>query len=324
MYFESAFYRVNHLSTMENEKLKEFLKKAADKCNTAPESFYIYPTCITDEKVFLVMRTSFNQMGRVGDFIENCGINMNKNEISEISPEYFEGVSDGIGLDYYRELYAGYPEEVKETEIEFYPIPSKDWELTMPNNAEHPLSLIKELVSIDSSEKPITANWPISPINYYVVSHTKGRQRATTMALLNSLLINKWVPSSYYKTISLGLKDGKYNPAMKHLDYFYKGESDYPIVLSINGDKTMLKGDETLNAFADTMVRYNRKNLTIIESNFFDEKMMKAIEEKDPSIPFVVIIDTEKMKAPHSILPKNTFKTSKECLEVYGEALYKT
>ena len=144
------------------------------------------------------------------------------------------------------------------------------------------------------------------------------------MALLNSLLINKWVPSSYYKTISLGLKDGKYNPAMKHLDYFYKGESDYPIVLSINGDKTMLKGDETLNAFADTMVRYNRKNLTIIESNFFDEKMMKAIEEKDPSIPFVVIIDTEKMKAPHSILPKNTFKTSKECLEVYGEALYKT
>ena len=194
----------------------------------------------------------------------------------------------------------------------------------MPNNAEHPLSLIKELVSIDSSEKPITANWPISPINYYVVSHTKGRQRATTMALLNSLLINKWVPSSYYKTISLGLKDGKYNPAMKHLDYFYKGESDYPIVLSINGDKTMLKGDETLNAFADTMVRYNRKNLTIIESNFFDEKMMKAIEEKDPSIPFVVIIDTEKMKAPHSILPKNTFKTSKECLEVYGEALYKT
>ena len=52
MYFESAFYRVNHLSTMENEELKEFLKKAADKCNTAPESFYIYPTCITDEKVF--------------------------------------------------------------------------------------------------------------------------------------------------------------------------------------------------------------------------------------------------------------------------------
>lgn len=56
MYFESAFYRVNNLSTMENEELEEFLKKAADKCNTAPESFYIYPACITDEKVFLVMR----------------------------------------------------------------------------------------------------------------------------------------------------------------------------------------------------------------------------------------------------------------------------
>ena len=75
MYFESAFYRVNHLSTMENEELKEFLKKAADKCNTDPESFYIYPTCITDNKVFLNYRTSFNQMGRVGDYIENCGLN---------------------------------------------------------------------------------------------------------------------------------------------------------------------------------------------------------------------------------------------------------
>ena len=105
-----------------------------------------------------------------------------------------------------------------------------------------------------------------------------------TMALLNSLLMNKWVPSSYYKTISLSVKDGKYNPAMKYLDYFYKGESDYPIVLSINGDKTMLKGDETLNAFADTMIHYNRKILTIIESNFFDEKLMKAIEGNSQNI----------------------------------------
>ena len=119
------------------------------------------------------------------------------------------------------------------------------------------------------------------------------------------------INTSYYKTVSLDTKGGKYNPAMGDLDYIYYGERDYPIVLSINGERKQPQKDETLNSFVDTMIKYKDVNTTIIESKYFDENMMKALEERDNSIPFVLIQDTGRVRIPSS-LPQNVFRSSKD------------
>ncbi len=123
--------------------------------------------------------------------------------------------------------------------------------------------------------------------------------------------MKSWIDTSYYKSISLGTKGGKYDPAMGELDYVYYGESDYPIVLSIKGDGIQPQDDETLNSFVDTLIKYKDVNTTIIESKYFDENMMKALEERDSSITFVLIQDTGKVRVPTS-LPQNVFRSSKD------------
>lgn len=123
--------------------------------------------------------------------------------------------------------------------------------------------------------------------------------------------MKSWIDTSYYKSASLDTKGGKYDPAMGELNYVYYGESDYPIVLSIKGGGIQPQDDETLNSFVETMVKYKDENTTIIESNFFDENMMKALEERDSSIPFVLIQDTGKVRVPSS-LPQNVFRSTKD------------
>lgn len=179
-------------------------------------------------------------------------------------------------------------------------------ELFMPNKAEHPRTLANELVFIANNKKLV-----LSPINYYIVSADKRRQKAIREALLQSLSMKSWIDTSYYKSVSLDTKGGKYDPAMGALDCVYFGECDYPIVLSIKGDGIQPQDDETLNSFVETMVKYKDENTTIIESNFFDENMMKALEERDSSIPFVLIQDTGKVRVPSS-LPQNVFRSTKD------------
>ena len=98
---------------------------------------------------------------------------------------------------------------------------------------------------------------------------------------------------------------------MGDLDYIYYGERDYPIVLSINGDGILPQNNKTLNSFVDTLIKYKDVNTTIIESKYFDERMMKALEEKDNSIPFVLIQDTGRVRIPSS-LPQNVFRSCKD------------
>lgn len=52
----------------------------------------------------------------------------------------------------------------------------------MPNKAEHPRTLANELEFIANNKKLV-----LTPINYYIVSADKRRQKAIREALLQSL-----------------------------------------------------------------------------------------------------------------------------------------
>ena len=52
----------------------------------------------------------------------------------------------------------------------------------MPNKAEHPRTLANELVFIANNKKLV-----LTPINYYIVSADKRRQKAIREALLQYL-----------------------------------------------------------------------------------------------------------------------------------------
>ena len=86
----------------------------------------------------------------------------------------------------------------------------------MPNKAEHPRTLANELVFIANNKKLV-----LTPINYYIVSADKRRQKAIREALLQSLSMKSWIDTSYYKSVSLGTKGGKYDPAMGELETMY-------------------------------------------------------------------------------------------------------
>ena len=306
MYFETVLHKDAKLSAMNEEELMKLLNEAADKTNTAPESFYIYPCSIYMGQIFLLIRSSLMDIGKTGEFAKYCGINMEDFEFSEISHEQYSALSEGIGLDYYLKGCVKYPKSFWDLDTEYLEVPSKECELFMPNRALHPETLINEIIFIANQKKRF-----VTPINYYIVSPDKRRQSAIREALLQSLKMHNWIHSLYYKTISLETKGGKYHPVMGELDYFYYGERDYPLVLSINSDKIQPQKDEILNSFVDTIIKYKNDNTTIIESNFFDETMMKEIEERDDSIPFVLIKDICKVRIPDS-LPSIVYKSGEE------------
>lgn len=306
MYFETELNSASKLGSMGEDDLIKLLKEAADKTNTDPESFYIYPCYIGLGKVYLLIRSSLLDIGKTSEFANYCGLSMDNFEFSEISREQYSALSEGIGLDYYLEGCAEYPKSFWDLDTEYMVVPSEEFELFMPNRAEHPKALIKELIFIAKNKKSF-----FTPINYYIVSSDKRRQSAIREALLQSLKMHSWIHSLYYKTISLETKGGKYHPAMAELDYFYYGERDYPIVISINGDKIQPQKDETLNSFVETIIKYKDVNTTIIESNFFDETMMKEIEKRDSSIPFVLIKDSGKVRIPDT-LPNNVFRSNED------------
>ncbi len=58
-------------------------------------------------------------------------------------------------------------------------------------------------------------------------------------------------------------------------------------------------------------IKYKDVNTTIIESKYLDERMMNALEERDNSIPFVLIQDTGRVRIPSS-LPQNVFRSCKD------------
>ena len=306
MYFETKLIKDARLSAMNDEELINLLNEAADKTNQDPDSFFIFPYGVYSDYIFLLIRTSFSEIGKASEFAEHCGLKLDNFGFDEISPEQYEVLSEGIGYDQYKKGCVEYPDSFDSSRIEYLTIPSKDSELFMPKKAEHPKTLADELIFIAHNKKH-----SFSPINYYIVSADKRRQAAIRMALLQSLKMHSWIYPSYYKTVSLDTKGGNYNPAMGDLDYIYYGERDYPIVLSINGDGILPQNDETLNSFVDTLIKYKDVNTTIIESKYFDERMMKALEERDNSIPFVLIKDTGRVRIPSS-LPPNVFRSCKD------------
>ena len=306
MYFETKLIKDARLSAMNDEELINLLNEAADKTNQDPDSFFIFPYGVYSDYIFLLIRTSFSEIGKASEFAEHCGLKLDNFGFDEISPEQYEVLSEGIGYDQYKKGCVEYPDSFDSSRIEYLTIPSKDSELFMPKKAEHPNTLVNELIFIAHNKKHF-----FSPINYYIVSADKRRQASIRMALLQSLKMHSWIDPSYYKTVSLDTKGGDYNPAMGDLDYIYYGERDYPIVLSINGDGILPQNDETLNSFVDTLIKYKDVNTTIIESKYFDERMMKALEERDNSIPFVLIKDTGRVRIPSS-LPQNVFRSCKD------------
>lgn len=306
MYFETELHPDSKLGSIGEDDLIKLLKEAADKTNTDPESFYIFPCYIGLGKVFLLIRSSLMDIGKTSEFANYCGLSMDNFEFSEISREQYSALSEGIGLDYYLKGCVKYPKSFWDLDTEYMVVPSEECELFMPNRALHPETLINEIIFIANQKKRF-----VTPINYYIVSSDKRRQSAIREALLQSLKMHSWIHSLYYKTISLETKGGKYHPAMGELDYFYYGERDYAMILSINGDKIQPQKDEVLNSFVDTIIKYKNDNTTIIESNFFDETMMKEIEERDDSIPFVLIKDTGKVRIPN-FLPSIVYKSGEE------------
>ena len=274
MYFETKLIKDARLSVMNDEELMKLLNEAADKTNQDPDSFFIFPFSIYSDYIFLLIRTSLSEIGKASEFAEYCGLKLNNFGFDEISPEQYEVLSEGIGYDKYKKGCVEYPDSFDSSRIEYLTIPSKDSELFMPKKAEHPKTLVNELIFIANNKKHF-----VSPINYYIVSADKRRQAAIRMALLQSLKMHSWIDPSYYKTVSLDTKGGDYNPAMGDLDYIYYGERDYPIVLSINGDGILPQNDETLNSFVDTLIKYKDVNTTIIESKYFDESMMNVLDE---------------------------------------------
>ena len=68
----------------------------------------------------------------------------------------------------------------------------------MPNKAEHPRTLANELVFIANNKKLV-----LTPINYYIVSEDKRRQKAIREALLQSLSMKSWIAI-------LGLTEGSF------------------------------------------------------------------------------------------------------------------
>ena len=126
--------------------------------------------------------------------------------------------------------------------------------------------------------------------NYYLLSLSNERRTVMRKTLLKTLFDNNRLFSSYYGYVEITNKNNEDYPIsldiLKRTIEVIKGGV---IVLSLE-DENIFKNRDDFDDFLDIMDS-NNENLIIIESSYYDEKLVKALTDEYRDIPLKLIQD---------------------------------
>ena len=153
----------------------------------------------------------------------------------------------------------------------------------------YPISLEKEIERIekDSKKRPC---YKQNNSNYYLLSLSDERRTVMRKTLLKTLFDNNRLFSSYYGYVEITNKNNE--DYLISLDIFKRTIEVIKggvIVLSLE-DENIFNNKDDFDDFLDIMDSRN-ENLIIIESSYYDEKLVKALTDEYRDIPLKLIQD---------------------------------
>lgn len=153
----------------------------------------------------------------------------------------------------------------------------------------YPISLEKEIERIEKDRKE-HPSYKQNKSNYYLLSLSNERRTVMRKTLLKTLFDNNHLYSSYYGYVEITNKNNEDFPIsldiLKRTIEVIKGGV---IVLSLE-DESIFKNRDDFDSFLD-LIDSKDDNLIIIESSYYDEKLVKAFTEESRNIPLRLIQD---------------------------------
>lgn len=284
MYYRAAYDLTEKYRKMSEEQI---IARANFVIRDSGATF-IFPYLVGLDKLFVVFDTDRRWMDFAHRyFSDGLGISVDRNGIQEISPvEFFDIIEKSrkkdILIPYLPDR--NYKLNVDISDLTISEISKKDYHFWQGNTM--PVSLKNEVEKLESEDLPDVPIRRASHLCYYIVSNEDARRLAIRSTLLKTISESNMILSSYFgNAILKGKTEEDTRLSLDRLDRTSQAMGKACVVISIE-DENILDGKENLKKFAGILSE-RISSLTIIESPFYDESMVKELCKKGLALTLI-------------------------------------
>lgn len=284
MYYKAAYDLTKKYKGMSEEQI---IAKANYVIRDSGATF-VFPYLVALDKLFVVFDTNRTRMYFAEWYFSNgLGISVDRNGIQEISPvEFFDIIEKSREKDI---LIPYLPNEnyklnVDISDLIISKISQKDYHFWQSSTM--PVSLKKEVEKLKSEDLPDVPIRRASHLCYYIVSNEDARRISIRSTLLKTISESNMILSSYFgNAILKGKTEEDIRLSLDKLDRTSQAMGKACVVISIE-DENILEEKENLKTFAG-ILSDRISSLTIIESPFYDESMVKELCKKGLALTLI-------------------------------------
>ena len=293
MYYKMCFKIGDKLKEKDIDTILSIIKEEAyDPSFLLDDKGYVAYGAEDNEKICMVASCKRRSLEFFIDHItDSLELRLDESGINEVSPFSFFSLVDRAERSQHM-LYVGSSDAATKNldGLSIEKIPMTNTYMSHDHfYVSYPISLEKEIERIekDSKKRPC---YKQNKSNYYLLSLSEERRTVMRKTLLKTLFDNNHLYSSYYGYVEITNKNNEDYPIS--LDIFKRTIEVIKggvIVLSLE-DEDIFNNRDDFDAFLDIMDSRN-ENLIIIESSYYDEKLVKAFTEESRNIPLRLIQD---------------------------------
>ncbi|MCI7454703.1 MAG: hypothetical protein MSA93_05300, partial [Spirochaetales bacterium] len=293
MYYKMCFKIGDKLKEKDIDTILSIIKEEAyDPSFLLDDKGYVAYGAEDNEKICMVASCKRRSLEFFIDHItDSLELRLDESGINEVSPFSFFSLVDRAERSQHM-LYVGSSDAATKNldGLSIEKIPMTNTYMSHDHfYVSYPISLEKEIERIekDSKKRPC---YKQNKSNYYLLSLSDERRTVMRKTLLKTLFDNNRLFSSYYGYVEITNKNNEDYPIsldiLKRTIEVIKGGV---IVLSLE-DENIFNNRDDFDAFLDIMDSRN-ENLIIIESSYYDEKLVKALTDEYRDIPLKLIQD---------------------------------
>ena len=293
MYYKMSFkigdsLRKNHIDTI----LSIIKEEAYDPSFLLDDKGYVAYGDEDNEKICMVASCKKRSLEFFIDHItDSLELKLDESGINEVSPFSFFSLVNRAERSQHM-LYVGSSDAATKNldGLSIAKIPMTNTYMSHDHSYfSYPISLEKEIDRIEKESKE-HPRYKQNKSNYYLLSLSNERRTVMRKTLLKTLFDNNRLFSSYYGYVEITNKNNEDYPIS--LDIFKRTTEVIKggvIVLSLE-DENIFNNRDDFDDFLD-IIDSKHDNLIIIESSYYDERLVKALTDEYRDIPLKLIQD---------------------------------
>lgn len=245
-----------------------------------------------NEKICMVASCKRRSLEFFIDHItDSLELKLDESGINEVSPSSFFSLVDRAKRSQHMLYVGSYDAATKNLDgLSIERIPMTNTYMSHDHSyVSYPISLEKEIERIEKESKE-HPRYKQNKSNYYLLSLSNERRTVMRKTLLKTLFDNNRLFSSYYGYVEITNKNNEDYPIS--LDIFKRTTEVIKggvIVLSLE-DENIFNNIDDFDDFLD-IIDSKHDNLIIIESSYYDERLVKALTDEYRDIPLKLIQD---------------------------------